>query len=138
MIEQTYIYDFASELSTAANGSSLKLASDRRVAATPPFLEARARFPDVTAKSLRAVSEIVGARFYVPPSMLARILREADPVATVGANAVRFEGFSACCSAYIRLDLDNDALETQQRRNGTTNVDFGPELRGALSAVAGA
>ncbi len=136
MIEQTYIYDFASELSTAANGSSLKLASDRHVAATPPFLKARARFPDVTAKSLRAVSEIVGARFYVPPSMLARILREADPVATVGANAVRFEGFSACCSAYIRLDLDNDALETQQRCNGTTNVDFGPELRGALSAVA--
>ena len=68
--------------------------------------------------------------------MLAKILREADPVATVGAGAVRFEGFSACCSAYIRLDLDNSALETEARSKGTTNVDFGPELRGALSSVS--
>ncbi|MDA8586489.1 SWIM zinc finger domain-containing protein [Rhodobacteraceae bacterium] len=85
---------------------------------------------------MRAISEIVGSRFYVPPSMLAKILREADPVATVGADAVRFEGFSACCSAYIRLDLDNAALDVEERRKGTTNVDFGPELRGALATVA--
>jgi hypothetical protein len=68
--------------------------------------------------------------------MLARILAEADPVATVSPGAVRFEGFSACCSAYIRLDLDDSALDVAERRNGTTNVDFGPELRGALSSVA--
>ncbi|MEM9762193.1 MAG: SWIM zinc finger family protein [Pseudomonadota bacterium] len=99
------------------------------------FLVARARAPEATARALRAVSEIVASRFYVPPRMLARILREADPVATVGPGAVRFEGFSACCSAYIRLDMEDDALEVWQRSRGTTNVDFGPELRAALARV---
>ncbi|MDA8747679.1 hypothetical protein N9M66_05665 [Litoreibacter sp.] len=136
MIEQIYKYGHASKLSPGPQGCSLNLASDHAAAVKPPFLKARVLFPDVTAKSLRAVSEIVGSRFYVPPSMLAKILREADPVATVGADAVRFEGFSACCSAYIRLDLDNDALKTEERRKGTTNVDFGPKMRGALSTVA--
>ncbi|MGH1414591.1 MAG: SWIM zinc finger family protein [Pelagimonas sp.] len=136
MIEQIYKYDHASELRPTLQGQALALASDQNVPTTPVFLKARALYPNITAKSLRAVSEIVGSRFYVPPSMLAKILREADPVATVGADAVRFEGFSACCSAYIRLDLDNSALEAQARSKGTTNVDFGPELRGALSSVA--
>lgn len=99
------------------------------------FLTARALQPSITAKGLRAVSDIVAARYYVPPSMLARILREADPVATVSPGAVRFEGFSACCSVYARLDLGDGALEVSHRANGTTNVDFGPKLRGALAAV---
>ena len=136
MIEQVYRYDHASELRTVPQGRALALASDRSLTEAPAFLKARALYPDVTAKSLRAISEIVRSRFYVPPSMLAKILREADPVATVGADAVRFEGFSACCSAYIRLDLDDGALDVEERRKGTTNVDFGPELRGALATVA--
>ncbi len=135
MIEQIYSYDQVSELRPALRGQTLSLASDQNVQATPTFLKARALYPEVTAKSLRAVSEIVGTRFYVPPSMQAKILREADPVVTVGVDAVRFEGFSACCSAYIRLDLDEDALKTEARSKGTTNVDFGPELRGALARV---
>lgn len=136
MIQQIYRYNRDSELRATSQGQALTLSADQSVKATPTFLKARALYPEVTAKSLRAVSEIVGSRFYVPPSMLAKILREADPVATVGANAVRFEGFSACCSAYIRLDLDNGALDTEARSKGTTNVDFGPELRGALSSVS--
>lgn len=136
MIEQVYRYAQPSQLGPARHGRTLALVSDQSVATDRTFLKARALYPDVTAKSLRAISEIVGARFYVPPSMLAKILREADPVATVGASAVRFEGFSACCSAYIRLDLDDAALEVEERRKGTTNVDFGPELRGALAAIA--
>jgi hypothetical protein len=135
MIEQVYRYRQVSELRPVSNGRALALASDLGATAETAFLEARVLYPDVTAKSLRAISEIVGSRFYVPPSMLAKILREADPVATVGGDTVRFEGFSACCSAYIRLDLGDDALDIKKRRKGTTNVDFGPELRGALSAV---
>ena len=135
MIEQVYRYDHPSEVRPSHAGRDLALAGDVGVEGERAFLKARALYPDVTAKSLRAISEIVGARFYVPPSMLAKILREADPVATVGADAVRFEGFSACCSAYIRLDLDDAAFAVEARRKGTTNVDFGPELRGALASV---
>ncbi len=99
-----------------------------------PFLETRLAYPQVTARGLRAVSDMAAARFFVPPAMLARILREADPVATVSAQAVRFEGFSACCSAYARLDLDDEALaHVGQRSSGTTNVDFGKEMKQALA-----
>lgn len=136
MIEQVYTYDRVSELRTAPTGAILDLAVDRNLSVEPVFLKARALAPHITARSLRAVSEIVGSRFYVPSSMLAKILREADPVVTVGGDAVRFEGFSACCSAYIRLDLDDAALEVEARHKGTTNVDFGPELRGALATFA--
>jgi hypothetical protein len=86
--------------------------------------------------ALRAVSDLASARFYIPPAMLARILREADPVATVSQQAVRFEAFSACCSSYGRLDLDSDAFtEVTTRSSGTTNVDFGREMKEALARV---
>jgi hypothetical protein len=101
-----------------------------------PFLLTRLAYPQATAKALRAVSDMAGSRFYVPPAMLARILREADPVATVSPEAIRFESFSACCSAYMRLDLDDDALaETTRRSSGTTNVDFGKAMKQALATV---
>ena len=117
-------------------GPPLRLASSTSVE-RPPFLEARLAYPQVTAKALRAVSDMAGSRFYVPPALLARILRESDPVATVSEDAVRFEGFSACCSAYIRLDLDDEALAAVERRSsGTTNVDFGPAMKQALARVA--
>jgi hypothetical protein len=135
-IEHAYNYLGHSALSGSTGEKQLSLVGDRADPELPSnFLTAFARGPDITAKALRAVSEIVGSRFYVPPSMLARILREADPVATVGTDMVRFEGFSACCSAYIRLDMDHDALEVSHRQTGTTNVDFGPELRAALAQV---
>jgi hypothetical protein len=136
-VEQNYTYRAASTLQATSKGQILALACDAGTEQKTPtnFLTARALYPDVTARSLRAVSEIVGSRFYVPPAMLARILREADPVATVSPGAVRFEGFSACCSAYIRLDIGDGALKVSHRQNGTTNVDFGPALRGALASV---
>ena len=117
----------------SAQLSNIRLASSGD-AERLPFLEARLASPHVTAGALRAVSDMASARFYVPPAMLARILREADPVATVSAEAVRFESFSSCCSAYARLDLDDDALSRVDRRAiGTTNVDFGREMKQALS-----
>ncbi len=136
-LDRTYAYAGPSSLSPRAGGQSLALVSERPPEEAVParFLAARALAPMATARGLRAVSEIVGSRFYVPPAMLTRILREADPVATVSPGAVRFEGFSACCSAYARLDMGDGALEASERRNGTTNVDFGADLRGALAAV---
>ncbi|WP_170326698.1 SWIM zinc finger family protein [Ruegeria arenilitoris] len=133
-VDHVYHYAGCSSLVGQDHGRSLFLVADRIGKKEPEtYLTAFAKEPDVTSRALRAVSEIVGSRFYVPPSMLARILREADPVATVGPSTVRFEGFSACCSAYIRLDIDEDALEVAHRTKGTTNVDFGPELRALLA-----
>lgn len=120
---------------SATPRSRLRLASSHE-REQRSFLEATLALPQVTAKALRAVADLAGARFYVPPAMLARILREADPVATVSADAIRFEGFSACCSAYMRLDLDDEALAgVTERSVGTTNVDFGGEMKQALARV---
>ncbi|MEP1573071.1 SWIM zinc finger family protein [Roseibium album] len=136
-IDRTYRYACASAYLTGTDANRLSLTSDSTTAfdGSKRFLEARALIPDISAKGLRAVSEVVAARYYVPPAMLAKTLREADPVATVSPGAVRFEGFSSCCSVYARMDLNEGALDVSFRRNGTTNVDFGPELRGALANV---
>ncbi|MEM1427909.1 MAG: SWIM zinc finger family protein [Pseudomonadota bacterium] len=134
-VDQTFRYTGASALRTGRDATSLALVGEADGTDAPVFLRARARDPFVTARGLRAVTEIVGSRFYVPPAMVARILREADPVVTVGAETLRFEGFSACCSAFARLDLSSEALDVDARSKGTTNVDFGPELRAALASV---
>ncbi len=135
-IDYIYSYDGRSSLAGSGQAKFLRLASDKgQPESAQTYLKAKAIQPDLTAKALRAISEIVGSRFYVPPAMLARILREADPVATVGRECVRFEGFSACCSVYARLDLEHESLEVEKRRTGTTNVDFGPELRALLAQV---
>ncbi|WP_421979791.1 SWIM zinc finger family protein [Roseibium sp.] len=135
--DKTYRYSAASGFLANAEEARLSLASDCGVSPSTSgrFLSARVLYPDVTAKGLRAVSETVAARYYVPPAMLTRILREADPVATVSPGAVRFEGFSACCSVYARMDLMPGALDVSHASNGTTNVDFGADLRGALANV---
>lgn len=137
--DKTYRYSASSGVHANAGRTRLTLATDSGVSPSNSghFLSAHALYPDITARGLRAVSETVAARYYVPPGMLAKILREADPVVTVSPGAVRFEGFSACCSAYARMDLMPDALEVSHSRTGTTNVDFGAELRGALANVGG-
>jgi hypothetical protein len=67
--------------------------------------------------------------------MLARILRECDPVVTSGGGLLRFEGFSACASAYARVDLEPDGYDGVVAGQGTTNVDFNAPFRAMLAQV---
>lgn len=67
--------------------------------------------------------------------MLARLLREADPVINCSPQGIRWEGFSACCSAYARLDLLPPALDGALLGYGTTNVDLGPQARAGLARL---
>jgi hypothetical protein len=57
-------------------------------------------------------------RYFVPPAMVARILRAADPVVTAADGRLRLESFSQCCGVYARAD-----------------VDFSPPMRTALAQV---
>lgn len=95
------------------------------------------RFQDgpVAAAMLLALGDVVQARHHVPAAMLARILAEADPVITIGNGVLRFEGFSACCSAYARVDVAPGGFDATTAHFGTTNVDFGPDLRVALARL---
>jgi len=134
-IEHLYRYAQRSSLDTGAAGSSLRLAAELGPQHDTKYFAGDLLDPVTTARSLRAVSDLVGTRFYVPPSMLARILREADPVATISADRVRFEGFSACCSTYIRHDMSERSFTADHLSPGTTNVDFGADMRAALAGV---
>lgn len=106
-------------------------------AAAPRFFSGFLEHPDQAADCLLAVARVARTRFYVPPGMVAAILRAADPVVTSNGDRLRFESFSACCGVHIRFDalegsLDGPALET-----GTTNVDFNPPMREALARIGG-
>lgn len=100
------------------------------------FFHGRFTAPRRAADLLLTMSHVVGSRFHTPPAMLARLLREADPVITCGLDRVRWEGFSACCSAYARVDMRAEAIDGALLCQGTTNVDFGPHMRAALTALS--
>jgi hypothetical protein len=100
-----------------------------------PFFEGRLRDPQRTAALLLALGDVVQSRHHLPAAMLTRILEAADPLVTVGDGVLRFEGFSACCGCYARVDLLEDAYEADRFVHGTTNVDMGPHLRSALARL---
>src|SRR5688572_16894518 len=110
-IEHTYRYPFASALRPGKGGAEVQLATSGGVAESPYFFQGQLRQPRLTAQLLRTLTKVVAARFFTPPAMLNRILRAKDPVVTSGGGLLRFEGFSACCSAYARVDLSPEAYE---------------------------
>ena len=130
----TYRYAGDSALTRGA-APELRLVTSGGTDPHPFFFRGQLVQPRQTALLLRGLSRIVGTRFYVPPAMLARILREADPVVTSGGGMLRFEGFSGCASAYARVDLSPGAYAGDIVSSGTTNVDFNAPMRAALASV---
>lgn len=134
-------YDFQTQyVATSAlieddNTQLLKLVSAQTKEANPSFFVGKLNYPLQTAKCLRALSNLVGSRFYIPPAMLEKILREADPVITTSHSMIRFEGFSSCCSSYARLDISEAGFEAEKLVPGTTNVDFQSTMRATLAKV---
>src|SRR5215217_4540441 len=130
-LSHTYQYSGPSELVAVERGQALRLMTSGGGAPRPYFFEGRLLQPRLTAQALRALSRVVGTRFYIPPAMLHRILLEADPVVTCGRGMLRFEGFSSCASTYARVDLTPEAYEGDVASFGTTNVDFNAPMRAA-------
>ena len=128
-------YALPSELIDKGSSQQLKLVSSQSKEETPSYFIGKLLFPVQTAKCLRALSNLVGSRFYIPPAMLERILREADPVVTTSHSMIRFEGFSSCCSSYARLDINEAGFDAEKLVPGTTNVDFQSTMRAALAKV---
>ena len=101
----------------------------------PHFFEGRLHQPRLVAELLSTVHLVVGARFFTPANSVAKALRLADPVVTAGGAWLRFEGFSGCCSCYVRVDLMPQAYDGQVLGKGTTNVDFNAPMRAALARL---
>ncbi|MEW4453386.1 SWIM zinc finger family protein [Bremerella sp. JC817] len=122
-----YHYSFASAVDD--HGIQLAACDQLRTSATSadkvhagPFLRSQLVYPRQTARMLRALSRVVRTHYFDarPPQL--------DPIVTTSPSVVRFEGFSGCCGVYVRLDIDREALQTQEMRWGTTNVDFNGEM----------
>jgi hypothetical protein len=84
---------------------------------------------------MRALLDVVRARFHIPAAALAKIIALADPVVTCNESRLRMEAFSGCASAYARVDFLPEAVETASYGRGTTNVDFHSPLVAALAQV---
>ncbi len=135
-VEQVYRYRYASELDRERK--TLRLAtwspgSDEH----PHFFTGALVRPERTAKLLLSLMGIVQSRFHIPSAMLGRLIALSDPVATSSDERLRFEGFSACCGAYARLDLHPKSVSGERFGRGTTNVDFNQPMLSALATVRG-
>jgi SWIM zinc finger len=140
--EQRYRYPRASQVRLSSRGADVLLATSGGlgpggVLAAPRFFDGFLGHAEQAAVGLRACARVARTRFYVPPAMLAAVLRAADPVVTSNADRLRFESFSACRGVYARLDVLPAALDGAVLSCGTTNVDFSPPMRAALARVSG-
>ncbi|MFJ6416976.1 SWIM zinc finger family protein [Paeniglutamicibacter sp. NPDC091659] len=139
--EQLYTYGHSSELVSLGGRPFLHMATSGGLdanlapAAHPYFYSGFPNEPMSVAAGLLVVAKVSRTRYYVPPGMLAAILRAADPVVTSSPQGLRFESFSACCGVYARLDVAADALDTEFQASGVTNVDVNPPLRQALAGL---
>jgi len=131
-LDYTYRYPFSSRFAVHEGGSQLRLATCGGVEQHPHFFSGKLTQPKETADLLRGLLRVVQSRFHLPTASLKQVL---DPVVTSGGERLRFEGFSACCSAYVRVDLLPGAFAGQFMGRGTTNVDFNPPTHAALARI---
>ncbi|MGB0868857.1 MAG: SWIM zinc finger family protein [Flavobacteriales bacterium] len=128
----TYTYNSQSEITTKENGKEIFLShfnESYAIEEKPCFFWGKLQQPYVIARSLLMLSKIVSSNF-MPTSSAMR-----DPVITSGGNKLRFEAFSGCCSIYGKVDVLPKAMDGEFLEQGTTNVDFNPDMISALSQI---
>ena len=131
----TYRYAEPSRLDFST-GAQLTLATSSPGAlANPYFFDGVLHQPQLAAQLLSAVHLLVGSRFFTPANSVSLAIALADPVVTAGAGLLRLEGFSACCSTYLRVDLEPQAYAGDVVGKGSTNIDFNAPMRAALAKV---
>ncbi|KRD43410.1 hypothetical protein ASE38_03930 [Cellulomonas sp. Root930] len=137
-VEQVYRYVRPSSVGVLDGLPDLRLAtSGGELDPNPHFFEGTLGHAEQMAVALLMVARVARTRFYVPPGMLAAVLRAADPVVTSNGDRLRFESFSACCGVHVRLDVLPGALGGPALATGTTNVDVNPPMRQALAGIGG-
>jgi hypothetical protein len=134
-LDYTYRYAAPSALIPSAEGERLFLSTSAPTGLPSMFFRGSLVEPRRTADLLLVLMRVVQSRFHIPAQMLAKIIALADPVVTCSEDRLRFEGFSACCSTYARVDLLPKAIDGTFLGHGTTNVDFNPPMRAALARI---
>jgi hypothetical protein len=128
-----HIDRYATPSSVSAAG--IFLAASSSSASTAPFFSGSLAAPRRGADLALTLAQVVRTRYYTPPGMVQRLIQQSDPVITCGGGLLRFEGFSACCGVYARLDFLSNAFDADRLESGTSNVDFNPPIRAALARL---
>lgn len=135
VIEDAPSYEFASHVDVSAGRALVQLAASSAPAAGDAFFDAELVRPADFARLVLAVADLSLKRYFMPSTMLGRILAQADPVVTSGGDVLRFESLSACCGVYARADFLPTAFRGAPPGLGTTNVDVNAPLRAALAGL---
>lgn len=120
---------------SSVSAAGIFLAASSTSASTAPFFSGRLAAPRRGADLALTLAQVVRTRYYTPPGMVQRLIQQSDPVITCGGGVLRFEGFSACCGVYARLDFLGNAFDADRFEPGTANVDFNPPMRAALAKL---
>ncbi|MGX5857221.1 SWIM zinc finger family protein [Dyadobacter jiangsuensis] len=127
-----YQYAASSTLAREGAASLLKLAHHseiNEVNNVPCFFWGSLTEPYLTARCWITLAKVVRSSFGLMPVSL------RDPIVSVGAEKLRFEGFSSCNGVYVRLDMLPEAVDGEYVASGTTNVDFNEPMIHALNLV---
>jgi hypothetical protein len=136
-IEDAPSYEFASRVDVSAGCALVQLAASSAPAAGDAFFDAELVRPAAFARLVLSVVDLSLKRYFMPSTMLERILAQADPVVTSSGGVLRFESLSACCGVYARADFLPAAFRGAPPGLGTTNVDVNAPLRAALAGLRG-
>ncbi len=128
-VAHSYRYPFPSAVVERPGGARLQLAACGGPDEHPYFFEGQLLCPVQIAALLRGLVQVVQSRFYSVP------VPYPDPIVTSNDDRLRFEGFSACGSAYARVDLTPDVVARRTAGRGTTNVDFNPPMLATLARL---
>jgi hypothetical protein len=120
---------------SSVTAAGIFLAASSSSAYSAPFFSGCLTAPRRGADLALTLAQVVRTRYYTPPGMVQRLIQQSDPVITCGGGVLRFEGFSACCGVYARLDLLDGAFDADRLEPGTANVDFNPPMRAALAKL---
>jgi hypothetical protein len=137
VIDDAPTYEFASRVDLAAGHALVQLAASSFPVAGEAFFAAELARPADFGRLVLGVADLSLKRYFMPSTMLGRILAQADPVITSGGGVLRFESLSACCGVYARADFLPSAFQGAAPGLGTTNIDINTPLRAALAGLRG-
>lgn len=127
-----YQYAASSTFAKEGAGSLLKLVHNSEINEVnniPCFFWGSLTEPYLTSRCWITLAKVVRSSFGPIPVSL------RDPIVSVGAEKLRFEGFSSCNGVYARLDMLPEAVDGEYIASGTTNVDFNEPMIHALNLV---
>ena len=130
-----YGYTFNSLLKQSDKKEVLFLANYSEVPKSnlPCFFQGSISNPYIVARCLVNLANVVKSNFIITQAQLEAM---RDPIVTVGAQKIRFEGFSQCAGVYARVDVTEEGQKEAFVASGTTNVDFNQEMISALAQVS--